>query len=520
MLRISVLLVFGVLSALLIGCVGSTGSVDPRSDEADSGFMLSRLPSLPGVHAASVLMDFTQAGTDAGLRALEATEEGTSLRLASAPGGMCWGIWGFSSAAAATACIVDFNGDLGSQAYFAISNYDKGAWELGGPLAGPQAQITINDAKYSNDSGELYIAVIAYNGASILVDKLVLTADIAPIIGNVDFSGGYTSLALVNGMPAISYYDTVDDNLRYVHATDLFGATWGAPLTLDSTGDTGQFTSLKVVDGNPAVAYYDNTAKLLRYVRATDADGATWGTPVTVASALATGEYCSLEVVAGNPAISYYDFDSGELRYVRALDSTGAAWGAPISPDSNGNTGSYSSLEVVDGFPAISYRNGSVGQLWYVRGLDAEGSTWDAPVMVDDVNNPGSFSSLVVVNGAPAICYYASTMGDLMYVRALDAVGAAWGTPQMLDGAQDEGSYCSMAVIGGIPAISYHSGLNGDLRYIKALDVDGTAWGTGVILDESSVITGRDTSLIEVYGMPAISYFDQTNGMLNYAWGF
>lgn len=520
MKRMTRFLVLGILTAIMLGCSRQAGTDNLNPSSLDAAGLVSQLPPLPALREASVLMDFTVLGKDTSYRDLNAWDEGNSLRMASSTHAMIWGVWGFSNAKNATSCLVDFSGEGDAQAYFAISDYSKSRWELGGPLPGPQQQITINDPRYSDANGNCYIAVIAYNTANILVNQLVLTADVDPISQPLDISGGFTSLAMVNGAPAISYYDDVGNDLRYVHATSIFGATWGAPLTLDSAGDTGRYTSLKVVGGNPAIAYYDVTAQLLRYVRALDADGTAWDTPITVATALATGENCSLDVVAGNPAISYYDYDTGDLRYVRALDSTGATWGVFVTPDNNGNTGFYSSLEVVDGLPAISYRNGSASQLWYVRAADAEGGTWGTPFMVDGNNNAGHFSSLAVVNGAPAICYYASTMGDLMYTRATDTVGDAWGTPLQLDGAEDEGSYCSLAVIGGVPAISYHGGLHGDLRYIHALDQNGDSWGSGVILDDSSNLTGRDTSLCEVYGLPAVSYFDQTNAKLQYAWGF
>ena len=46
-------------------------------------------------------------------------------------------------------------------------------------------------------------------------------------------------------------------------------------VTLDSTNNTGQHTSYAIVNGNPAIAYYDATAQDLRYVRATNAAGTT-----------------------------------------------------------------------------------------------------------------------------------------------------------------------------------------------------------------------------------------------------
>jgi hypothetical protein len=519
--RFTGFLLLGMLSTFLLGC-SPQAATDTLSNGNPSAVLLAgQLPPLPDAREASVLLDFTQLGHETFSRNLNAWDEGSSLRMPSSTNSIIWGVWGFGSATNATSCRVDFNGESGAQAYFAISDFEKGAWEISGPFAGPQHSIAIDDPRYTNGSGDLYIAVIAYGGANILVDQLVLSADISPVQTTIDNSGGYTSLALVNGHPAISYYDDGDHNLRYVRASDPFGSAWGTPLTLDSTGDTGQYTSLKVVDGNPAIAYYDFTNKDLRYIRALDASGATWGTPMTVDGLPAVGEYCSLDVVAGNPAISYFDYDGPELRYVRALDTTGVAWGTPVGVDNDGNTGQYTSLEVVAGVPAIAYRNGGAGQLRYVHASDAEGTTWATPLILDATSNTGFHTSLVVVNGDPAIAYYDGSAGELRYIRASDAPGDAWGPSQILDGVDDDaGAFCSMAVIGGVPAISYYNGLHGDLRYIQAGDANGSSWGSAVLLDESSNVTGRDTSLIELYGTAAVSYYDQTNAKLRYMWGF
>ncbi|MCH7471456.1 PKD domain-containing protein [bacterium] len=181
--------------------------------------------------------------------------------------------------------------------------------------------------------------------------------------GNV---GWYTSLAVVNGNPAISYYDTTNDDLKYVRASDADGTSWGAPVAPDSTGGVGQYTSLAVVNGNPAISYLDGTNGDLRYVRASDADGTSWGAPLTPDSAGFVGRYTSLAVVDGYPAISYYDFTNDDLKYVRASDASGASWGAPVTPDSTGSVGSYTSLAVVNGNAAVSYYDGTNTALKYV----------------------------------------------------------------------------------------------------------------------------------------------------------
>ncbi len=82
------------------------------------------------------------------------------------------------------------------------------------------------------------------------------TTTTADGIGNV---GEFTSLAVVNGNPAICYRDVGFATLKYVRAINPSGTAWGTPVTIDSIGFTGDFTSLAVVNGNPAISYYDST---------------------------------------------------------------------------------------------------------------------------------------------------------------------------------------------------------------------------------------------------------------------
>ncbi len=94
--------------------------------------------------------------------------------------------------------------------------------------------------------------------------------------------GEEASAAIVNGYPAVAYYDTTNQDLKYVRALDTRGATWGAPVTIASRGNVGRNPSLQIINGNPAIAYHDQTAGMLMFVRATDAQGVIWGTPISV----------------------------------------------------------------------------------------------------------------------------------------------------------------------------------------------------------------------------------------------
>jgi uncharacterized delta-60 repeat protein len=328
-------------------------------------------------------------------------------------------------------------------------------------------------------------------------------------------TGQHTSAAIVNGKPAIAYYDATDHDLRYVQATDAAGTTWGTPVTV-SAANSGKYCSLAVVNGFPAISYYDAANKDLHYVRADDADGTSWTTPpVAVHTTGDTGQYTCLRVVGGLPAISYYDAKQKRLEYVRAMDANGTApWGAAVTVDDPGGAGAgeYASMTIVDGNPAISCYDNDGNDLVYIRATDATGTGWSAPVIVDNgggLGGNGQYTSLQVVNGNPAISYHDVANGDLHYVRATNASGTAWGTPVTVDGSStDCGHFTSLVVVGGVPAISYYDATNKDLHYVTGTDASGTSpWNAPVNVDTTNDV-GQYTSLMVLNGVAAISYYE------------
>jgi hypothetical protein len=352
-----------------------------------------------------------------------------------------------------------------------------------------------------------------------------------PTIADAGVQSGQVGLdnsqVIVNGHPAIAYYDLTNRDLKYMRALDAAGTSWGTPVTLDSTGNMGSYASMKVINGNPAISYKgDNT---LKYVRALDASGTSWGAPVTLDSSGDMGTGTSLAVVNGNPAISYSGINIGSyLKYVRANTASGTLagdWGTPVTIlgvlGGAGVNAPSTSLAVVNGTPAISY---SVvgGTLLYVRATTASGmlaDDWDTPVVLDSSISSVGSPSLLVVSGNPAVSYYDSTNGNLKYVRATTASGTLagnWGTPLTLDSTGTVGIYSSLAVVDGNPAISYYDSTNSNLKYVRATTTSGTSWGTPLTLDSSGDV-GSYTSLAAVNGNPAISYYDSTNGNLKWA---
>jgi hypothetical protein len=153
-----------------------------------------------------------------------------------------------------------------------------------------------------------------------------------------------------------------------VRATDANGGSWGSPVTVDGTGFVGWFTSLVVINGNPAISYFEINNFDLKYVRATDTNGTSWGSPMTIDSTGSVGWYTSMAVVDGSPAISYYDNTNFDLKYTRSSDPNGANWvyPAPVAIDSDDSNG-VTSLAVVNGFPAVGYYDSVNLDLKYIR---------------------------------------------------------------------------------------------------------------------------------------------------------
>jgi hypothetical protein len=321
------------------------------------------------------------------------------------------------------------------------------------------------------------------------------------------------SLEVVNGNPAISVYGKIegfpDTGFYYVRANDQLGGTWGSPVFVMEAYSLSAHlgdSSLAVVNGRPAIAGFNALGGRIFYALAEDADGGTWGTPLEISVAGEAENNISMAVVDGKPAISYY---GGRLYYIRALDADGTSWGTRVEVNSEGN---QPSLAVVNGAPAILFIIPG-GGLCYVRANDVSGETWGATVTVDTgdgyTNRRGS--SLTTVNGHPAISYQArvddgTNSYHIRYIRAGDDIGNTWGQPQTLDSENGLKRWpTSLAVINGRPSIAYDAAPPGsttfEVRYLRAKDVDGSSWGSPVTLDN-----GIYCSLEQVNGWPAISY--------------
>jgi len=280
--------------------------------------------------------------------------------------------------------------------------------------------------------------------------------------------GSDASLAVVAGRPAISYYDADHADLKYARATTITGTgagDWTQLVSVDGADDVGRSTSLAVIDGGPAISYRDDTNTALKYARATSATGASasdWTQFVIVDTAINVGHYSSLAVVDGRPAISYYDMGNTALKYALSSTADGSApgdWSTVLTIDNSATTGAYTSLRLVGGHPAIAYCDQSTHAVKYARAVTADGGTladWSQLVTVASHANDPSFTSLALVGGLPAIAYSVAPAHALYFARAVTPTGggaADWSDQQLIGSGEQN---VSLAAVDGKPAIAYY----------------------------------------------------------------
>lgn len=333
------------------------------------------------------------------------------------------------------------------------------------PEAKNNLDIAINDGAFENKG-------VSYGAVSI-------TSSAPEVVSN---EGMFASQALVEGFPAVSYFDSANGTLKYMRASSADGSSYQAAVTVDSAGGVGVDTSLFVVNGRPAIAYWEKNRSRLKYVRANDAWGTSWGSPVIAFAS--KGQFTSLLVVDGNPAVAFKSTTNNNLCYVRALDANGTSWGAAVTVASTGDVGSYASMAMVSGRPAIACQDRTNGVLNYYRAANSTGSSWEAAILVHQSGYAGGHASMKVVGGRPAIAYtvISKTTGSLKvipglyYSRAMNTTGTTWpSVPEIVDDKIAAQSYLSLNVVGGFPAVSYLKSKS-ELNYAWASNASGTTW--------------------------------------------
>jgi hypothetical protein len=149
----------------------------------------------------------------------------------------------------------------------------------------------------------------------------------------------YLSLHSVNRRPYIIFNDHTK-RLSGQLASDNYGDTWA---WTDREGITGisstpmlQYPSTLIVDGQPALCYFDDVTRSLNFTRKTS-NG--WSTPKMIAKNVFIAGNTSLQIIRGKPLVCWHNYTTKTFMFVRALDISGSEWDIPQSIASTINDG-------------------------------------------------------------------------------------------------------------------------------------------------------------------------------------
>jgi hypothetical protein len=363
-----------------------------------------------------------------------------------------------------------------------------------------------------------------------------------PGVGIGDANVAYTSLAEINGHPAIAFQDNDGGgHLKFAISSDRLGLdpqAWNVTLVAGdgASEDWGQYCSLAAVEDSPgvfhpAIAHYNQTPHdHLQYSYAADTLGATWDPPITIDPGAGThlGYNASLAVIAGRPAIaSQSSVVLSQLWYVRAATSSGAAaadWQSPQVTfqiaDATDPCGYGASLVDNGGIPAISYFTEAPAELRLALGQDADGATWNVEPL-DTLNTATDMTSCALTDIGIGVAYYDFLNGAVKF--------AEWdGGSATVDVVDPNfvGPYVSLAAIpdvgGGTvtPGIAYYHD-NNPTRRLKYQSAHAGGWnaGTAARIDnpDDPLGGGAYCDLTVINGRPCISYQGWQNQDLRFA---
>jgi hypothetical protein len=137
----------------------------------------------------------------------------------------------------------------------------------------------------------------------------------------------------------------------------------------------------------------------------------------------------------------------------------------------------------------------------------------------DSFGNVGWFVAIAIgTDGLPVVSYYDNTNRDLKVAKCVNAACTGSATITIVDSVGFVGLYTSIAIgSDGLPAVSYYDGTNGSLKVAKCANAACTGSATITTVDIGGDV-GQYTSIaIGTDGLPVVSYYDFSNGRLKVA---
>lgn len=305
-----------------------------------------------------------------------------------------------------------------------------------------------------------------------------------------------------NGLPIISYYEIVNDDLELYYCTNP-SCSSGFVRGLDtSADDVGDGSSIAIADDDrPVVAFYDKTHGWLN-VRKCGDSSCTTSSIRTLDDTGDVGQDTSIVVGTNNrPVIAYRDVGNGNLKISSCSSHNCAAGGAERTVDSSGNVTGVSSMAIgTNGNPIISY-NTSNSLMLYVC-TTSSCSSGVARMLYAS----GTQASSVAIgsDGRPIVSFSAQSAGDLRFYRCANVTCSSGASRDLdLDGV----GVGSAIVVGvdGNPMIGYSDNLKAAIYRCTALDCSS---GISITVDSASQPGGDFSAALLPDGSMAVSYYN------------
>lgn len=189
--------------------------------------------------------------------------------------------------------------------------------------------------------------------------------DVWPALKTVmagDNAGRNGCLLYVNSRPAVAHIQQYNAaTVFYQRAGDATGIDWSGPGSISESfvgnGYGGTECSIAIVNGNPAICFYDKNGQDLRFHRALNDDGSAWGAEQILDDTSRAGRYCAMAQADGRAFIVYFVESTTELLAIHAEDAEATLWSEPELIEAVST--SFPDAAEVDGKAAAAYIRGN-----------------------------------------------------------------------------------------------------------------------------------------------------------------